>query len=42
MLVYLAREWSGDSVEQLGTNQLHRGPSIVSRSYAGRAENWNQ
>jgi hypothetical protein len=37
MLVYLAREWSGKRVKELG-EELHRDPSIVSRLYASDAE----
>ena len=34
MLVYVAREWSGLSVKELG-RRLHRDPSMISRLYAG-------
>ena len=36
MLVYLARQWGGMSVKELG-RRLHRDPSIVSRLYAAYA-----
>lgn len=36
MLVYLAREWGGMSVKELG-RRLHRDPSIISRLYAAYA-----
>ena len=35
--MYLAREWSGKRVEELG-KEVHRDPSIVSRLYASYAE----
>jgi len=41
MLVYLAREWSGKRVKELG-KELHRDPSIVSRLCASYAENRSQ
>jgi hypothetical protein len=41
MLVYLAREWSGKRVKELG-EELHRDPSIVSRLYASYAESRDQ
>jgi len=37
MLVYLAREWNGKRVKELG-KELHRDPSIVSRLCANYAE----
>jgi hypothetical protein len=41
MLVYLAREWSGKRMKELG-KALHRDPSIVSRLYASYAESRDQ
>jgi hypothetical protein len=41
ILVYLAREWSGKRVKELG-KELHRDPSIVSRLSANYAESRSQ